>query len=178
MKAQCPECKKPFSIKEHICPHCGYTLTNSQYKFRVYSWRFLCCSIVLLALVIFIVKFTSSEPVPTTKDMDDTAISVVVQEEQTSKSKTSKPEIDMGTWLNKKVQNEAGRDWAMRELYSGMPWDYELFTEKMGNYDNYDTENSKIKMRYFPEVDITLEVNNYLNKLMTWHPGKVIKKNK
>ncbi|WP_302795227.1 hypothetical protein [Cloacibacillus evryensis] len=59
MKANCPKCKKPFSIKEHICPNCGYTLTNFQYKFRIFSWRFFCCCMTLCAIVLLIVFFAT-----------------------------------------------------------------------------------------------------------------------
>ena len=85
MKAQCPECKKPFSIKEHICPHCGYTLTNSQYKFRIFSWRFFCCCMTLCAIVLLIVFFAtdSTEKTDSSSTQDAVAQKVPVADEKT-----------------------------------------------------------------------------------------------
>lgn len=78
MKANCPKCKKPFSLKEHVCPNCGYTLTNFQYKFRIFSWRFLCCCMILCTLVMLIAFFA-----PETEQADTTEQTLPTQESAT-----------------------------------------------------------------------------------------------
>lgn len=176
MKAKCPKCKKPFDIKEHVCPNCGCTLTDAQYKFRRLSWRLLCGSLSVLAVVVLLVILMPA-PEKTAQDAPKKEAVTAPQETSAAQSKPAE-EQPVKNPFTKKVKNQTGREWAMTEVSPGNPWDSKYFSQKLGLPIPLDPEelNPKIvKMFYYPDADITLMVNLNKNEVMAWRDGKATK---
>lgn len=169
MKANCPKCKKPFNLKEHVCPNCGYTLTNTQYRFRRFAWRFFCCTMVLSAIVILIV-ISAPKPEKAAQDVQNEPAAAMSQENKAVQSEPTE-ELPKDNPFTRKVKNQAGREWVMTEVYPGVPWDSKYFFKKLGISESFDPEDLNpriVKMFYFPDIDMTIMVNINKNEVMAW----------
>lgn len=67
------------------------------------------------------------------------------------------------------------RKWVMENVNQGMQWDAKYWEGKYGKPEKYKPDsgnNNVLKMFYFKEIDLTLQVNTQKNEIVTWIDGK------
>lgn len=70
------------------------------------------------------------------------------------------------------LRNERQR-WVMSTTHMNMPWDEQLYVDKLGPYEKSQADMSHLHdAYYFPDADITLIVNRLKNELTIWRLGR------
>lgn len=70
------------------------------------------------------------------------------------------------------LRNERQR-WVMSSTHMNMPWDEQLYVDKLGPYQKSQADMSHLHdAYYFPEADMTLIVNRLKNELTIWRMGR------
>lgn len=70
------------------------------------------------------------------------------------------------------LRNERQR-WVMSSTHMNMPWDEQLYVDKLGPYEKSQADMSHLHdAYYFPEADMTLIVNRLKDELTIWRMGR------
>ena len=77
--------------------------------------------------------------------------------------------------LSEQKFKDEGQRWVMDNIWTGVKWNPTLIKNRFGNPESVPITSGNpkiIKAYYYKKIDMTIIVNTYKNKVVTWRMGR------